>query len=113
MAEISNKLHIVVLLLLKVNHIMCVGIHNMPYVPCLPFCSHLRIERIIEFNDPPTLLLQGAWILYIVAHQLPEGHKLLIPVQVIVVACVMDLNMKYVIKMPMLGLRQRERKKDN
>lgn len=86
---------------------------NMLYMPCLPFCSHLRIERIIEFNDPPTLLLQDAWILYIVAHQLPEGHKLLIPVQVIVVACVTDLDMKYVIKMPMLGLRQRERKKDH
>lgn len=101
----------------EVNHIMCFSIHhyNMQlYILCLPFCSNiLTTERILELNDHPTLLLQGAWVLHVVPNQLPESRKLLVPVQVIVVTCILDLDMKYLIKMPKLGneVKRRETEK--
>ena len=79
--------------------------YNMQlYILCSPFCNTiLTTERILELNDHPTLLLQGTWVLHVVPNQLPESRKLLIPVQVIVVTCILDLDMKYLIEMPKLG----------
>ena len=100
-------------LMSEVNHMMHFSIHhyNMQlYILCSPFCSTiLTTERILELNDHPTILLQGTWVLHVVPNQLPESRKLLIPVQVIVVTCILDLDMKYLIEMPKLGNKVKRR----
>ena len=66
------------------------------YMPRLPFCSHLlAVERVLEFNDHPTLLPQRSWVLHVVAHQFSQSCKLLTSVQIIVVTSILDLDMCY------------------
>ena len=70
-------------------------------MPHSPFCSHLlTVERVLELNDPPTFLPQVAWVFHVVAHQFTQSGKLLTSIQVIVVTCILDLDVKYLISTP-------------
>lgn len=60
-------------------------------------CSPLRggvstVEGVFELDDISILLLELAVVLHVVLNQLSQGGKLLPPVQVIVIPCVLDLN---------------------
>ena len=70
-------------------------------MPRLPFCSNLfTVERVLEFNDHPTLLPQGSRVLHVVAHQFSQCCKLLTSVQIIVVTSILDLDVCYFSEAP-------------
>lgn len=50
------------------------------------------VEGVFELDDVSVLLLELAVVLHVVLNQLSQGGKLLPPVQVIVIPCVLDLN---------------------
>lgn len=50
------------------------------------------VERVLELNDVPVLLLQLPVVLHVILHQLCQGGKLLSAVKVIVISRVLDFN---------------------
>lgn len=60
----------------------------------------LAVERVLELNDMAVPLAQKILLLGVVLHQLGQRRKLLPPIQVVVVARVLDLNVGHLIVTP-------------
>lgn len=60
----------------------------------------LAVQGVFQLDDIAVLLPQQPLLLSVVLHQLCEGGKLLPSIQVIVIPCVLDLNVRHLIVPP-------------
>ena len=60
----------------------------------IPFCCGIfRIHRKLQFYNIPIAFLQLSHIFHIILHQFSQGGKLLSPIEIIKVTCVLYLDM--------------------
>lgn len=77
------------------------GLPRPPIGVSLPLRGRvLAVQGVLQLDDVAVLLPQQPLLLSVVLHQLCKRGKLLTPVQVVVIPCILDLNVRHLIVPP-------------